>query len=81
MSGWIMKINEFFKVLWCTTVDTLIGQETDLAINPESNREPVEFLEDGCDVLKFAHPHQDPGSAILDVLQSLHAPARDPNEE
>ena len=29
----------------------------------------------------FAHPHQDPGSTVLDVLQSLDVLARDPNEE
>ena len=29
----------------------------------------------------FAHPHQDPGSGVLDVLESLDAFARDPDEE
>ena len=81
MSGWVMSMGKLFKVQGCAAVDTLIGQETDLVLNPEPNRKPVKFMEDGCDVLKFAHPHQDPGCAILDVLQSLQALARDPNEE
>lgn len=29
----------------------------------------------------FWHPRQDPGSAILNILEPLEALARDPNEE
>ena len=29
----------------------------------------------------FAHPHQDPSSAVLDVLELLDAFVRDPDEE
>ena len=29
----------------------------------------------------FSHSHQDPGSAVLNVLELLDAPARDPCEE
>ena len=29
----------------------------------------------------LAHPHQDPGSTVLNVLEPLDALARDPNEE
>ena len=35
----------------------------------------------GVDVFIFAHPHQDPGSAVLYVLELLDALARDPDEE
>jgi len=38
-------------------------------------------VKDGSDVLVFPHPHQDPGSAVLYVLELLKAPARDPDEE
>lgn len=29
----------------------------------------------------FSHPHQDPGSAVLNILELLKAPARNPDEE
>lgn len=29
----------------------------------------------------FSHPHWDPGSAVLNILELLDAPARDPSEE
>jgi hypothetical protein len=29
----------------------------------------------------FPHSHQDPGKALLDVLEILETPARDPEEE
>ena len=38
-------------------------------------------MEDRSDVLIFPHPHQDPGSAVLNVLQLLNALARNPDEE
>lgn len=31
--------------------------------------------------MMFLHPHQDPGSAILNILELLDAPAKDPDEE
>ncbi len=62
-------------------MDALVSEEGDLVFNSEWDREPVEGFEDGGDMVVFAHPHQDPGSAVLDVLQSLNASARDPDEE
>ena len=53
----------------------------DLVFNFECDREPVKGFEDGGDVFKFAHPHQDPGSTVLYVLELLDALARDPDEE
>lgn len=81
MSCGVVWTDEFFKVHWCAAMDTLIGQEADLIVNPGPNREPMEVMKDGCDVFKFTHPHQDPGSTVLNVLQSLQTPARDPDEE
>ena len=72
---------KIFEVLGGMSVNALVGEEGDLVLNSEWNREPVERFEDGGDVVVFAHPHQDPGSAVLDVMQSLYAPARDPDEE
>ena len=62
---------EFFEVLGGMSVNALVGEERDLVLNSEWDREPVEGFEDGGDMIVFAHPHQDPGSAVLDVLQSL----------
>ena len=62
------------------SVDVLVGEEGDLEFNSECDREPVKGFEDGGDVLKFAHPHQDPGSTVLYVLELLDALARDPDE-
>ena len=62
------------------SVDALVGEEGDLEFNSECDREPVKGFEDGGDVLKFAHPHQDPGSTVLYVLELLDALARDPDE-
>lgn len=41
----------------------------------------VQGFEDGCDVLMFVHSHQDPGSAVLSVLELLNTFARDPDEK
>jgi len=41
----------------------------------------VEGFEGGCDVVVLPHPHQDPSSTVLDVLQLLDVLARDPDEE
>ena len=32
-------------------------------------------------MIKLSHPHQDPSSAVLNVLEPLEALARDPDEE
>ena len=62
------------------SVDVLVGEEGDRVFNCECDREPGKGFEDGGDVLKFAHPHQDPGSTVLYVLELLDALARDPDE-
>ncbi len=41
----------------------------------------MERYKDGSDMIIFAHPHQDPSSTVLNVLQLLEAFARDPDEE
>ena len=46
-------------------MEALVGQKGDLEFE---FRKPVERFEDGCDVVVLPHPHQDPGSTILDVL-------------
>ena len=38
-------------------------------------------MENGSDVLIFAHSHQEPSSAVLDVLELLKALARNPDEK
>lgn len=41
----------------------------------------AERWRDGVDVMAFPHSHQDPGSAVLDVLELLETPAWVPDEE
>ncbi len=41
----------------------------------------MERFKDGSDMIIFAHPHQDPSSTVLNVLQLLEAFARDADEE
>ena len=62
-------------------MEALVGQKGDLELDPELARKPVERFGDGCDVVVLPHPHQDPGSTILDVLQPLDVLAGDPDEE
>ena len=46
----------------------LVDEEGDLILNSEWDREPVKRFQDGGDVIMLAHPHQDPGSAVVDVF-------------
>ena len=62
-------------------MEALVGQKGDLELDPVLDRKPVEGFEDGCDVVVLPHPHQDPGSTILDVLQTLDVLSGDPDEE
>jgi hypothetical protein len=62
-------------------MEALVGQKGDLELDPVLDRKPVEGFEDGCDVVVLPHPHQDPGSTILDVLQPLDVLSGDPDEE
>lgn len=50
------------------SMNTLVGDEGNLIFNSEQDREPVKRFQDGSDVFMLAHPHQEPGSAVLDVL-------------
>ena len=61
-------------------MEALVGQKGDLEFDAILDRKPVEGFEDGCDVVVLPHPHQDPGSTILDVLQLLDVLAWDPDE-
>ena len=63
------------------SVNVLVAEEGDPVFNSECDWEPVKGFEDGVDVFIFAHPHQDPGSAVVYVLELLDALARDPDEE
>lgn len=62
-------------------MNALVGEEGDLILDSECDGEPVKRFHDGGDVIMFVHPHQDPGSGVLDVLESLDALARNPDEE
>ena len=72
---------ELLEVGGGMSVDALVGEEGHLEFNSECDREPVKGFEDGGDLFKFVHPHQDPGSAVLYVLELLDALNRDPDEE
>ena len=58
-----------------------MGQKGNFEFNPVLDRKPVEGFQDGCDVVVLPHPHQDPGSTVLNVLQLLDVLTWDPNEE
>ncbi len=62
-------------------MDTLVGEEGNLILNPVWDREPMERFKDWSDMIIFAHPHQDPNSTVLNVLQLLEAFARDLDKE
>ena len=62
-------------------MEALVGQKGDLEFDPVLDRKPVGGFQDGCDVVVLPHPHQYPGSTVLDVLQPLDVPAGDPDEE
>lgn len=72
---------QFSEVGGGHTVQTVMGVKEDFVFYAAVYRKPVQCAEDGGDVLTFTHPHQDPGSAVLNILELLHAPARDPDEE
>ena len=59
----------------------LVGEEADFVLDPGGDGQPVQGVEYGCDVFIFPHSHQDPSSAVLDVLELLDALARDPDEK
>lgn len=72
---------EFSEVGGGCTVKAVVGVEEDFVFNAEVDGEPVQGVEDGGDVLMFTHPHQDPGSAVLNILEPLKTLVRDPDEE
>lgn len=38
-------------------------------------------MKDGGDMFMFTHPHQDPDSAVLNILEFLETLSRSPDEE
>ncbi len=72
---------EFGEVGGGCTMQTVMGVKEDFEFDAEVNREPVQSAKDGGDVLMCTHSHQDPSSAVLDILEPLEALARDPDEE
>lgn len=66
-----MWVEEFSEVGGGSTVQTVMGVKEDLVFDAEVNGEPVQSAEDGGDVVMFTHSHQDPGSAVLKVLEPL----------
>lgn len=63
------------------SVDALMSEERNLVFSSGGDGEPMQRAEDGCDVVIFPHPHQDPRRAVLDVLEPLKALAGDPDEK
>lgn len=53
-------------------MQTLMGVQEDFMLNTEVDRDNTFML---------THPHQDPDSAALDILELLEALIRDPDEE
>ena len=63
------------------SIEAFVGEQQYFIVDPEWDSEPVQWLEDGGYVLIFSDSPQDPGSAVLNVLQLLDALARNPGEE
>lgn len=62
-------------------MQTVMGVKEDFKLSAEVDGEPVQGVNDGGDVPMFTYPHQDPGSAVLNILEPLKALFRDPNAE
>lgn len=58
----------------------MVGEEAKFILNSVGNGQPVKGANTAYVVI-FAPPRQDPGSAVLNMLELLRAPARDPDEE
>ena len=58
---------------WGITIEALVSDEGDLVFRPECDGEPVEWTEDGSNMVVFAYSHQDSGGAILDILKPVEA--------
>lgn len=56
----------------------MVGEEAKFILNFVRDGQPVQGAENRGYVVIFA---PDPGSAVLNMLQLLQAPARDPDEE
>ena len=63
------------------SIEAFVGEQQNFIVDPEWDSEPVQWVEDGGYVLVFSDSHQDPGSAVLNVLQLLDVLARNPGEE
>ena len=50
-----------------------MSDEGDLVFRPECDGEPVEWTEDGNNMVVFAYSHQDSSGAILDILKPVDA--------
>ncbi len=62
-------------------MDALMGDEGDFVVNSGGDREPVKCAEYQYVVFLFLHSHQDPSSAVLDILELLKTLARDSDEK
>lgn len=72
---------KFSEVSGGCSVQTVMGVQEDFKLNAKVEEEPVQAVKDGSGVLMFTHLHQDPGSAVLNILEPLKALVRDPDEE
>ena len=63
------------------SIEAFVGEQQNFTVDPEWDREPLQRVEDGGSVLIFSDSHQDPGSAVLNILQLLDVLARNPGEE
>lgn len=59
----------------------MVGEEAKFILDSVGNGQPVKGAKNRGYVVIFALPCQDPGSAVLNMLELLQAPARDPDEE
>ena len=70
-AGRVMAVEQIGKVGRCLVVEGFVSEDEYFELNPLRDGEPVEFLEDGGDVVAGAGEGEQAGSRVLDVLKFI----------
>ena len=66
--------------MWGQGVLTLVGEKEEFVVDAEPNRKPVQLFKGGGDVLPGLCVGENPGSPVLDILESLEVLCWDPKK-
>lgn len=75
-----MGCEEFSELRGGLTVQIVMGLMEGFEFNAEVNSASA-MLEGWGGMFRFMYPYQDPGSAVLNILEHLEALDKDPNKE